>query len=161
MLQTILKDLAVPVVIAVVTALVTVRLSLRQFRSERWWEKKEDSYSRIISALFYVHHHNEAIIQDANDQGTGNSLEVERRAPRSAEAGDTIDEATAVASFRISTEAAKVLQNLKQERARIWKQLRHDASWPEYIGCLEDENRALAATLSAFRDHVRKDLDVK
>ena len=31
--------------------LIAVRLSLRQFRSTRWWEKQADTYSNIISHL--------------------------------------------------------------------------------------------------------------
>ena len=34
--------------IAIVTAFLTVRLSLKQFRSERLWERKIEAYERII-----------------------------------------------------------------------------------------------------------------
>lgn len=37
--------------IAVVTAWVTVRLSLKRFRSERLWERKYDAYAEILNAL--------------------------------------------------------------------------------------------------------------
>ena len=34
--------------VAIVTAWVTVWLALRRFRSERWWERKVDSYTSLF-----------------------------------------------------------------------------------------------------------------
>ena len=42
------------IVIALVTAYVTVRLSLKQFYSQRWWEKKAEAYSAIIHSLYQM-----------------------------------------------------------------------------------------------------------
>jgi len=38
-------------IIAVATSWVTVRLSLRRFRTERWWERKADAYSDLLEKL--------------------------------------------------------------------------------------------------------------
>jgi hypothetical protein len=40
--------------VGVVTAVVSVRLALRRFRSERWWERKTDAYSALFLGLFNV-----------------------------------------------------------------------------------------------------------
>lgn len=37
--------------IAVVSSWVTVQLSLRKFRIEKWWERKADAYASVIEAL--------------------------------------------------------------------------------------------------------------
>jgi hypothetical protein len=42
------------VVIAVLSALVTVKFALRRFYSEKWWEQKLAAYNRIIEALFQM-----------------------------------------------------------------------------------------------------------
>lgn len=39
------------ILIAAVSSWITVRLSLKRFRDERWWEKKVHAYERIIEAL--------------------------------------------------------------------------------------------------------------
>lgn len=41
----------VGLVIAATSSWITVKLSLKQFRTERWWERKADAYSAIIEAL--------------------------------------------------------------------------------------------------------------
>lgn len=38
-------------IVGVATALVTVKLSIRKFYTERWWERRADAYSRIVEAL--------------------------------------------------------------------------------------------------------------
>ena len=40
------------IIIAAVSAWVTVQLSLRKFRKEKWWERKADTYSNVIEALY-------------------------------------------------------------------------------------------------------------
>lgn len=37
--------------VAVLTAKLTVNLSVEQFRTQKWWEKKSEAYSKIVSCL--------------------------------------------------------------------------------------------------------------
>ena len=37
--------------IAAVSSWITVRLSIKQFRNQRWWEKKVETYQRVIEAF--------------------------------------------------------------------------------------------------------------
>lgn len=37
--------------VAVLASWVTVRLSIKRFRAERWWDRKYEAYSRIMQAL--------------------------------------------------------------------------------------------------------------
>ncbi|MFC1975865.1 hypothetical protein ACFLXQ_05665 [Chloroflexota bacterium] len=53
-LQGLLLALIPSLIISILTAYVTVRLSIRQFYSERWWEKKAEAYSSIIEQLSYL-----------------------------------------------------------------------------------------------------------
>lgn len=57
-------------IVAVVTAILTVKLSVRKFYTERWWERKADAYSRIIEAL---HRHKNYVEQ---------KLEIEMSYPK-------------------------------------------------------------------------------
>lgn len=38
-------------VVSVVSAAVTVRLSIRQFYSQRWWERRAETYTAIVESL--------------------------------------------------------------------------------------------------------------
>ena len=48
------RELIQPIFISVLVAIITVKLSLKKFRSEKWWEKKVEVYSKIIDALHHL-----------------------------------------------------------------------------------------------------------
>lgn len=50
MLQIIITILSA-IFIATISSWITIQLSLKRFRSERWWEKKAEAYSKIIEAM--------------------------------------------------------------------------------------------------------------
>lgn len=41
-------------IVAVLTAILTVRGALKKFRSEKWWEKRSDAYTAIMEALHHI-----------------------------------------------------------------------------------------------------------
>jgi hypothetical protein len=49
--QQILIALIVAPVASLITSIITVRLSMHQFHSEKWWEKKDKAYSYIMEKL--------------------------------------------------------------------------------------------------------------
>ena len=51
MVEEFLGDAAVAVTVAIATALVSVRLSVRQFQTQHWWERKAEVYSNLIESL--------------------------------------------------------------------------------------------------------------
>ena len=52
-----LINLGSGIVVAVVTSLLTVRLALKRFYSEKWWERTSAAYGGIIEALHHVREH--------------------------------------------------------------------------------------------------------
>jgi len=42
---------------AVVSATLAVRLALKRFYSEKWWERKSSAYTKIIEALHHLREH--------------------------------------------------------------------------------------------------------
>ena len=52
--QGILVALVPSMIVSIFTAYVTVRLSMRQFYSQRWWEKRAEAYSQIIEHLTFL-----------------------------------------------------------------------------------------------------------
>lgn len=52
-------------IIAIVTSVLTVRLSIRQFRTQKWWERKEQAYSNLLEI---VHGYNDYTSKSIKDQ---------------------------------------------------------------------------------------------
>ena len=50
-------DLFTSILVAVVVAVITVRLSMKSFVSQRWWERKAEAYSKIMEQLSYCEHY--------------------------------------------------------------------------------------------------------
>jgi hypothetical protein len=42
------------IVVATITSVLTVRLALRRFYAEKWWERKSTAYTAIIEAMHHV-----------------------------------------------------------------------------------------------------------
>lgn len=52
--QGILIALIPALAVSIITSFITVKLSLRQFYSQRWWEKRAEAYSEIMEHLSYL-----------------------------------------------------------------------------------------------------------
>ena len=154
----ILKDMLIALVpgliIAVVASIVTVRLSLRRFYSEKWWERKADTYSSIVEALYnmkaYIEAYRDAIAE-GKDFKKDSTHEVVRKA---AEGRDQVFRAAAIGSFIISDEAAASLGHLRNE---IMMEMQTGSLFSEL-----DEHAAIVTRyLQQLRDIAKKDLNVK
>lgn len=137
--------------ISVITAVVTVRLSLSRFRSERWWERKADSYSRIIESL---HHMKEYCMKQlaAFESSTQLSGETERELLMKAKEGvEQLSMATDVGSFIISNKAVDCLKDFQKRY--------HAVKYGNYIYDYFDSQAAIIEEcLSSLREIAKIDL---
>lgn len=62
-------------IIAIVSAYVTVRLSIKRFREERWWERKAESYTSILVAL----HNMKKYLEESQENQIGNEAKSNER----------------------------------------------------------------------------------
>ncbi len=99
-------------VISVLTAYLTVRLSLWRFRSEKWWERKTGAYSDIMEALHKVQYHASNFID-------GIAVHGEDSAQRSLEGRREVDRIIAVNSLLISDEAMNHLRTFRRKSRRL------------------------------------------
>ena len=143
-----MSDLASKIVLALLVAFVTVRLSIRQFASQKWWERKADAYATIIEAL--SHELSQAFtIMDAEERGETHQRDA-AAIERSKEAQRRIGQAAAAGSFIISEEAANDLAILRRELLGI------DAhSLYEHVS---GEYEVMNKCLKALRERARLDL---
>ncbi len=149
-----ISQMVVGVAIAILTAFVTVRLSLRQFRSERWWERKAEAYGNIFEALHHIAHY----YSEMQGEMMGyREMPEERRkelGERARKADAELDRAIDVSSFVLSVVAVGELQKLQRDLEKA----RHTTNWSEHVN---DSLVAVLSCLERLRVIGRNDLDVK
>lgn len=138
-------NIVVGLVIATVSSLITVQLSFRRFRSERWWERKAMAYEGVIEALHHSKAFSEAHIDAAIlgiELGEDEDQELRQRARV---ARQEIEEAIDKGIFVMSNRA-------KDRLIRYKKEVRAASDIHDWFGYL-DAN--LSATNSCLSDLVQ------
>ena len=142
------------IVIAAVSSWITVQLSLRQFRSERWWERKVRAYENVIEAL---HHLKRFFSNNLKEQceGKKRSAEIcEELRIKSRVARSEIEKAIDVGGFLLCKEALDRLEQYRSEADEVGQQ----ESWFRYL------DESLVATDSCIKDLImiaKQDLRIK
>lgn len=147
-LQTVLSVLG-GILISAFTSIITVRLALRQFYSQKWWERKADAYSAIIDALYHVRNDLGATFDDAIGEI---NLSEERKiilAEESKKGYTEIFKAEGIGAFVISKEAAQSLTKLRKQ----FDSEDPSISWEERIN---NQYIAVVECLEEFRYHAKK-----
>jgi hypothetical protein len=148
----ILGNLGVALVVAVVSSVLTVRLALRRFYSEKLWERKSAAYTMIIEALHHVREYTDTNLQfsyrgkELPEDGDKALTENLRRAMAD------LRKQRDIGSFVISEDATACLNRLFSELDRSTQT--HD--WTEHLemklaavdGCLGEMRRMAYEDLS-------------
>lgn len=111
-------NVLVAILIAAASSWITIQLSLRQFRAEKWWERKMDAYTRVIEALHDSKAFSARSLEAASrgrDLPAGKENDLRRRAVA---ANDEILRATDVGGFLLSEEALSRLQQYQKDEER-------------------------------------------
>jgi hypothetical protein len=149
-------EAATTLFIAVVSAWVTVQLSLRRFRTERWWERKVEAYERVIAVLYdakaSANDRLEAVThcRELSDE-TQQELSAQTRA-----AHKQIARAIELGAFLLSDEA----------QARLTRYLKEDSeayditAGEDWIEVLHKEWWAIHDALRDFIPLAKKDLQI-
>lgn len=142
------------VAIAALSSWITVHLSLKRFRTEKWWEKKAQAYSNLLGVI-----HDAKAFAEENLQAEYRNRELSeeedkelRAKSRAAEA--EIYRAMDVGAFYFSQEAIECLKQYKKESSEAGK----DSSWVLY---LQEDLDATNKCLTSMIEIARSDLQVK
>ena len=142
---------ATAIVVAVVTAFLTVHLALKRFYSEKWWERKAEAYSAILEALHhvrnYTHHNLESLKRGVDLPPEGDAELTKKLQDAMAELRKRWD----VGSFVISEEAVVVMDTFMQELDASTKY----SNWDAHLILKMD---AVNNCLGAMRKIGRRDL---
>jgi hypothetical protein len=130
------------IVVGAVSSWITAQLSLRKFRTERWWERKAEMYSRIIEAL-----HNSKAFADTHLKAELKGRELAEKdkellRQRSEAAHEEISKAMDIGAFLLSNKAQTRLKQYQKETEQAGQQQSWfeylDADWAATDKCLND-----------------------
>jgi hypothetical protein len=143
-----------PLILAVVTSLITVQLSLRRFYAERWWDRKADAYTSIFETLYRLKNYSDEKfdedfgLKELSDEQK-NALQKQWR-----DADFEISKAVEIGSFNICREAVDCLKEF-QSKPRLSLE---DNPIHELAG---QESKYLRDCIIALRKIALKDLKLK
>jgi hypothetical protein len=146
----VINEILPSILIAVVTAVITVRLSFGRFRSERWWVKKEEAYSQIIEALYNVNVFFSWVRRLEEGQEEPNPRKAKEAIEPFNEAMGDLTRAFTVGEFLISRKATELLGRFISEHG--------DPS--EVLADIDAKQAAVEETLSHLTALAREDLHV-
>ena len=150
----IIWEIIKPIFISVLTAIVTVRFSLRRFRTEKWWEKKAETYSKVIDALHHLKNYCEQKLGvEYGESRLPPEKESELR-EQYKKASAELTRAIDIGSFIVSKEAVRILE-IYQNRPEL--------NWDENPLCdiIEHDLKYVKECLHNFKLAAKKDLRIK
>ena len=149
------------IVVAVVASYVTVRLSLKRFYSERWWERKAQAYSEIVEALYDVQNSVELQLE-AVERGLAYEDEYSKQLQeRSVEGHRSIYKSAGIGAFIISDEASELLSQVRSEIETIWGQYEDYTDEMGLDYAYGREKTLVKDALSRMREIAKDDLKVR
>lgn len=142
------------VLIAIITAVVTVRLALRRFHSEQWWLRKADSYSKIVESLHQIKTYCEdqmEYVEMHEEPSDDKEKELQQKLKK---ASAEIRKAVDIGSFFISLEAERTMVNL-------WDEIEKAKNEPSFYEYLNFKLKCVNTALKSMKTQASKDLGVK
>lgn len=147
-----LLTLLAGVPVAVLTSWLTVKFSLGRFRSEKWFERRLDAYTKVIEALHFMKHCTEAELR-AEEQAY--EIEEETKAEllgSYAKGRSDLRRLTDMGALVFSPAAVVLLDTLNRELLAAT-----DAH--TYWEHLDAEGAAISTCLSELRPIAKRDLN--
>lgn len=146
-----LLNLLAGIPLTVLTSWLTVKFSLGRFRSEKWFERRLDSYTKVIEALHFMNHCTDAELR-AEQEGYEIDEKVKAELHASYAKGRAdLRRLTDMGALIFSPEAVALLDTLNRELLAA-----SDAQ--SYWENLDTEGAAITKCLSALRPIAKRDL---
>jgi len=149
----ILIGLIPALVVSVTTAIITVRLSLKQFHSQRWWEKRAEAYSKIMEQLSYlVYYHQEWIDEDLGLSKMSGDKKQELW-ERYSKIKEELTRVAAMGSYIVSENTSAAVEDLLKEFSRT-------DSEPDFGNMLGNRYTSVQKCIGIVRDDAKNSLGV-
>ncbi len=141
-------------IVAILTAWITVKLSIRQFSSQRWWEKKADAYNEILSHLSNLDFAYQEWI-DEEEEGTEYTEEHQKRLRELVTpAIQRVHTADAVGAFYVSAKAVRALHSC----ATTLRRPVHDGD--DWYSHIIDAQASVKKAIETIRSEAKTDLNI-
>ena len=108
--------------IAGISSFITVNLSINKFRSERWWERKAQTYERVIEAFHHAKKLYAELLRAEEYQQQISETRAEELRSAAHIARDEILKASDIGSFLLSKDALKILTDYETESKYVSNQ---------------------------------------
>lgn len=115
-----LTKVSIGFIIAIVSSIITTKIALNKFYSEKWWARKEQAYIEIIDALYDLIQFCEIKKEDYGDGTNIHPDKMKEITQKYTEGYWKIKKSTDIGSFVISEEAKTVLKNLRDKPKLDW-----------------------------------------
>jgi len=112
--QSIISGL-IPAIIVSITAYVTIKLSVKQFYSGKWWEKKAEAYSRIIENLSYLQYYFGEWYSEGLNEKKLTDKDKEKLSEGSRKTRESITKTAVIGAYVVSDDTATALATLLRE----------------------------------------------
>ena len=149
-----LGQLGVGIVIAGVSAYVTVRLALGRFRDEQWWSRRVDAYTAIIEAIYKMKQCDEAYMREYVHRREMSEKSREEVSRKSIDAYNEIKKAVDTGGFLLSDGAVAVLDEMQKSIAEV-------NNGEDYFSYLETSIEAAETCLGKLPQIAKDHLAVK
>lgn len=140
--------------VAIITSIVTVRLSIQRFYEEKWWEKKHEIYTRLFESL---HHLKKYALEHLETYENGQDIPENKRKELNNDWKKftrEFDKLHDLASFQLSEEAVKILDDYK-------KQKKAAENHENVLDWIDDDAAAAIKCLELLSIEAKNDLQIK
>lgn len=133
---------------------LSVKLALRKFVDEKWWERKAEAYEKVISALYYSFRYYDEELHNQSGRNAPAKRTMDEILERSQKGDQDIIEAMTLGTLKLSQETIERLQEFRsnQEKATQAK------SWTDHLMMAYDAHRGCLNDVIAL---AKKDLRIE
>ena len=153
-METLLVNLVVGVVVAVISAYLTVLLAMRRFRTQQWWVRKVDAYMAMLDALHHAKGVTAMRLSEIEEHREYRNEHREQMQKKGSVAFGEIQKAVDTGSFLLSNKANEILK-------KLIRALREPHNADDYYDHLGASFAAIEACLKELPVAARKDLGMK
>jgi len=146
-----LVDLILALIVSVLTAYITVKLSMKQFYSKKWWEKKAEAYSHIIENLSRLQYYFGEWLDAEFNMKQLSKEEGEKLSKEYREAKECVIKAASIGAYIVSDKTAVTLTELLHE-------LQKSRTETDFISYLDKDYGLVKDCIAKVREYARVDL---
>jgi len=106
------KEWLVPIATQLIVAAIVVRMGLRTYFNQKWWDRKSELYATIIDGLAEMARHNSVYVSRLEGEDNSPADRMSELWVRARAARERIGDAAGLGGFQISEESAALCESV-------------------------------------------------